>query len=225
MNGLQFFAKYALPPNLLGYCGPAFLTYDRSSLLQFEGAVPYLCLIARANNIKDEFDKRVVEAYWLGNDLLRNVSDKNLYSNIEERFRKRMNDKDWFWLVSQSIPDAKPHHAFHVFDIYRRAGLLRSGIKDKILETMDNCRINWGRVAGVEGNMILVECSALQFKDKQLRFGVPTIKKFSPSDVPIATGDEVSIHWNCICDKISPRQKRNLIYWTNFHLDLANKTL
>jgi len=205
----------------LGYCGPKFLACDKSSLLQFEGAVPYLRLIAQANNIKDEFDARVVEAYWLGNDLLKKVSDKNLYGNIENRFKKRMSGKDWSWLVAESIREAKPHHVFHVFDIYRRAGLMRSGAIEKVLETMDNCRISWGSMTD-EG---FVEYSPLVFKNNKLDFGEKTEKKLISLDSTIKVGDEVSFHWNYICDKISPRQKQNLTFWTKYHLDITNKTI
>ena len=33
----------------------------------FEGAYPYLELIAAANGIEDPLDTRVVDAYWIGN--------------------------------------------------------------------------------------------------------------------------------------------------------------
>ncbi|MBU1091736.1 hypothetical protein KKA27_02650 [Patescibacteria group bacterium] len=226
MNGMFMFLKYAQPPNLLGYCGPKSLSIERGSLLQFEGAVPYLRLIARANNIKDEFDERVVEAYWLGNDLLKNVSNKNLYRSVEERFRKKMGRKDWRWLMAESIPEAKPHHVFHVFDIYRRAGLLRSGAKDKILETINSCRIGWGRVVATELNTELnTEHFPLVFKGNKLQFGEKIIKKIISFDSSIKAGDEVSFHWNYVCDKITSQQKRNLIYWTQYHLDITNQTI
>ena len=229
MNGLQLFVKYALPPNVLGYCGPKFLTHNKSALLQFEGAVPYLRLIASANGIKDEFDGRVVEAYWLGNNLLEKVSDKNLYDNVANRFKKRTGTKDWFWLVSESIPKAKPHHVFHVFDVYRRAGLLRSGIKNNILDTIENCRIGWGRVIEINpsanSGQALVECTPIEFKENNLCLGKKTTKKTYLLDPSIKIGDDVSLHWNYICDKITPRQKKNLTYWTKFHLNITNQTL
>ena len=223
MNGLQLFIKYALPPNLLGYCGPDadLSSGDKHLLLQFEGAVPYLQLIASGNKVKDIFDRRVVEAYWLGNDLLENVSDKKLYDNIESRFKKKMKNKDWQWLVSESIPKAKPHHVFHVFDIYRRAGLLKSGTVDNVLETMDKCRIGWGKVI----DSGLVEYNPLIFKDNKLEFGEKTVKKLISLDSSIKVGDEVSFHWNHICDKITSIQKQNLIFWTKYHLDLTNHTI
>lgn len=225
MNGMFMFLKYAQPPNLLGYCGPKSLSIERGSLLQFEGAVPYLRLIACANNIKDEFDERVVEAYWIGNDLLKNVSDKNLYGNVESRFRKKMKNKDWSWLVAESIPKAKAHHVFHVFDVYRRAGLLKSGTIDNVLETMDKCRIGWGEVKSVKDNFVLVECLSLEFFGNKLCFGEPKTKKFLFLDNSIKVGDEVSLHWDYVCDKITPQQKRSLIYWTKYHLDITNKTI
>src|ERR1039458_5353739 len=85
-DGPLLFARYAYPPNALGYCGPG----DSQSLLElgadpgsvgndeglrrlarrFEGAWPYVELIAAANRIEDPLDLRVVEAYWIGNELL-----------------------------------------------------------------------------------------------------------------------------------------------------------
>jgi len=38
---------------------------------RFEGAWPYLQLIAACNGIGEPLDRRVVEAYWVGNELLK----------------------------------------------------------------------------------------------------------------------------------------------------------
>ncbi|PIQ69408.1 MAG: hypothetical protein COY22_01525 [Candidatus Tagabacteria bacterium CG_4_10_14_0_2_um_filter_40_13] len=242
------FAKYAFPPNVLQFCGPVeigsiFESFKgdkkareiKNLLLQFSGAVPYLQLIAGSNGIKDIFDERVVGAYWLGNNLLGNVEVKDVYRHIEGRFKKNINKKDWHWLISGSMPEAKPFHGFHVFDIYRRAGLLRSGDKNNILETMDKCRIGWGKVESVDLNnrskknlsfgIALVSYSPLEFFEKKIRFGGETIRKFFLVDESIKKGDEVSFHWDYVCDRITPIQKKNLIYWTNYHLNLANQTI
>jgi len=232
------FLKYALPPNVLQFCGPdetqvlseKLKQNDTSEelkqlLLQFEGAVPYLRLISIGNRIEDIFDYRVVEAYWLGNDLLKNISDKNLFANIKNRFKNKMKEKDWKWLVSSSVPLAKPHHVFHVFDIYRRAGLIRSGMKTNILETMDKCRIAYGKVKSVDGNNAIIEYEPLVFFEKKLIFGKKAERKALLLDPKIKKGDEVTIHWGHVCDKITKRQKNNLIFWTKYHLDLTNKTI
>jgi hypothetical protein len=248
MDGLLMFLKYAFAPNVLKFCGPSDTgsLFDglkekdlgremRELLLKFSGALPYLQLIAQKNAIKDIFDPKVVEAYWLGNDLLKNVSAKDIFGHTEERFRNKMDKKDWSWLVSGSIPQAKPFHAFHVFDIYRRAGLIQSGMKVNILETMDKCRISWSKVVSVDltknekDNLsfgtALVEYNPLEFSEKKLILGNSTTREVYLINSQIKKGDEVSIHWDYVCDKLTPYQKNNLMNWTNYHLNLTNKTI
>ncbi len=247
MDGLLTCAKYAFPPNLLKYCGPednaalfgALSEKEKSVelknlLLQFEGAVPYLRLIAFSSGIKDIFDYRVVEAYWLGNELLEKVEMKDFYSHLENRFKDRMKKKDWSWLISGSVPKAKPFHAFHALDIYRRTGFLRSGAKDKLIETINNCSIKGGRVLTTDfisgqknpgSGIALVEYTPIEFKNKKLQFGKKETRGYFLLDPSIKMGDNVSLHWDYVCDKITERQKNNLAFWTKFHLDLTNVTL
>ena len=79
--GPLLFARYAYPPNALGLCGAdetrTLLEYGDARASDgglaelartFEGAWPYLTLIAQANGIADPLDPRVVEAYWVGNE-------------------------------------------------------------------------------------------------------------------------------------------------------------
>ncbi|CAN5567481.1 hypothetical protein BH23CHL8_BH23CHL8_01340 [soil metagenome] len=74
-SGPILFARYAYGPNRLGLCGPddtdalfgeGSTDGDERELRElargFEGALPYLQLIARANAIPDPLDRRVVEA-------------------------------------------------------------------------------------------------------------------------------------------------------------------
>lgn len=246
MDGLLLFGKYAFAPNILQYCGPkdnkTFLEilkdYPKEKAgkknklaeefkylsLQFYGAVPYLKLIAGANGIKDFFNIKVVEAYWLGNNLLRNVSVNNLYCHIEKRFSKRMRVKDWQSMKNTEIINkAKPFHNFHVFNIYSRVGLIRSGAYGNILKTMDNCRINWGKVKEISNGNAVIEYSPLEFNNLgDLGLGEKTVKKFYFLDNSIKKGDDVSLHWNFICNKLTPQQKSNLSYWTNYHIHLFN---
>src|SRR5512132_906480 len=110
--GPILFARYAFGPNRLGYCGPddaaelfgeATNGGDLSALRrlaeQFEGAYPYLELIARANGLSDPLDSRVVEAYWLGNDLLTSVRPADLAGSLDIRFRRRLRHDGWRWLA------------------------------------------------------------------------------------------------------------------------------
>src|SRR6478672_6938187 len=152
-SGPVLFARYAYGPNRFGYCGPD----DADELLEagaagqdrvlralaqrFEGAYPYLALIARSAGIADPLDRRVVEAYWLGSELLRAVPASAFGASIDERFRDRVRPTDWRWLATKPIDGAKPVHAFHVLDVFPRVGLIRGGQIDGVLQVMDSCRI------------------------------------------------------------------------------------
>src|SRR5918997_5670109 len=101
--GLLLFIRYAFMPNHLGYCGgnenEILLEHAAENradprlapmLAKFTGAFPYLQTIAAANGVTDPFDPRVVEAYWLGNELLDHVEGGDLYRSLEERFGKHL---------------------------------------------------------------------------------------------------------------------------------------
>jgi len=244
-NGLILFSKYAFAPNTLQYCGPKEIESvfenitqkkeeisqsSKKLLLQFTGAVPYLELIARANNIRDIFDYRVVEAYWIGNEFLANVPAKDLYSSIADRFKDRATLKKWNEIAPKLILGAKPFHAFHVFDIGKKVGLINLGVVKEALETINNCRIGWGKVidrnlesSGFSiGNAIVEYYPIVIDSDNKLKIGDKTKRSFYFTDNNIRKGDKVSIHWQFICDKINTREQRNLIYWTNYHLNITN---
>ena len=99
-SGPVLFARYAYSPNRLGLCGPddaeslfgeATTGGDERELRRlaqgFEGAYPYLELIARANGLPDPLDARVVDAYWLGSPLLERVTPGLLADSLRSRFR------------------------------------------------------------------------------------------------------------------------------------------
>jgi len=166
VEGSLLFAKYAFSPNKMGYCGPAqggaifeycISNYSDEGLVNilkgFEGAFPYLKIIAESNGIKDYFDTRVVEAYWIGNNLLGGVKDKIFYDSLNERFSKKIEKNPMKWILTKPIMGAKPHHAFHVLDVYTKTGLSKSGLKSNVLETINNCLIMWGRIDHVTCNI------------------------------------------------------------------------
>jgi hypothetical protein len=246
MEGLLLFAKYGLPPNARGFCGskdcreivdcakadPAkYMSGLRAALLKFENALPYLRFIALENGIKDEFDVRVVEAYWLGNNLLSNISMGGFAGHLEDRFKGRMKNNEWKWLLTGSLPEAKPFHGFHVLDIYRRVDFKETDVSSRLLDQINFCRICWGEVksfSGVEAGGRFAEVSylPLEFSGKKIILsGRAKTRKVFINDLSIAPGDTVSIHWDYVCDKLDLRQENNLIYWTKFHLNLANKTI
>jgi hypothetical protein len=243
VSGPVLFARYAYGPNRFGYCGPD----DADELLEagiagqdrvlralatrFEGAYPYLSLIARANGLEDPLDRRVVEAYWLGNDLLAHVPVGALGASLDERFRPRLRRDDWRWLATKPAAGARPVHAFHVLDVFPRVGLIRGGRIDGILGVMDSCRIRWGRVLDRVGDQLVVSATRLELADGRLRQAAPEVERVQAwrdaagfIDPPEA-GDVVSIHWSWACDRLDRRQLGNLVAWTERQLAIANQTI
>ncbi len=244
MNGPQLFLRYAFMPNRLGYCGAedhqALLEYglegrvDRGLVVleqQFEGAYPYLQLIARANSIADPFDLRVVEAYWIGNELLERVDIGALFRSLEERFRGRTKPKEWPWLAAKAPAGARPHHSFHVLDVFPRVGLMRSGAAEHVLDTIEQCRIRWGRVVAVEAAHLRVEIAALALRDGKLALGPPRVEAVTRWVTGrgfvdgVSEGQWVSIHWGWACDVLTPAQRASLEQYTRLHVALCNQTL
>nr|BFE74952.1 hypothetical protein GCM10020092_082530 [Actinoplanes digitatis] len=128
VRGTLLFARYAYPPNELGYCGPegaaALLRPDAPAEIarrarRFEGAWSYLEFIAASAGIGDPLDEAVVEAYWIGNELLDGVSAPDLVAWLGERFHGQPGGT---WRTAGGR--ATPHHSFQVFEVYPWAGLL-----------------------------------------------------------------------------------------------------
>jgi hypothetical protein len=238
------FARYAFGPNRLGYCGPdeagelfAQATFGgdlrklRDLAAQFEGAYPYLCLIARSCDIRDPLDARVVEAYWLGNGLLGRVRARPFGDSLEARFKPRIRDEGWRWLGAKPDAGAVPNHAFHVLDIFPRVGMLRTGDTDRALQVMDSCRIRWGRVLERDGDSLVVSVVPMEMLGGRLRLGAPRAEKVrgwvdgAGFVEDVAPGDVVSIHWDWACERLDPRRLAALRAVTEAELELANQTI
>ena len=241
-QGPVLFARYAYPPNRLGLCGPA----DAPALLDgaaagadgelrelargFEGAYPYLQLIAEQNDLPDPLDQRVVDAYWLGSPLTAAVRPRAMHRDLVRRFRARMPVGDWRWLEAALAGGSRPMHAFHVLEIFPRIGLMRGGRPDPVIETMDACRIRWGRVVDVVGERLLVSARRLDLVDGRLALGPERTELATgwrgPSGVlgGVSPGDWVSLHWSWACDRLSPSQLGRLASWTSLALASANQS-
>jgi len=242
LSGALRFAAYAYPPNALGYCGP-----DAShQLLQqvaagvddpdlrrlargFEGAWPYLELIAAANGIRDPLDASVVEAYWVGNSLLNHVGPRLLGDSLETRFRGRAG-RSWSRLVDAVPAGAVPHHSFHVFGIYPWVGLLREGRVDAPLHVLDRCRVRWGQVVELRGAEAVVSSRPLCWDGRQLVLG-----RARPETVvlradglglagPVVVGDWCSLHWEWLCERLDRAQLAALVRCTTQQLRVVNGT-
>ncbi len=242
--GPLLFGRYAFAPNRLGYCGPddnrALLEYVASrrpdtGLLElerrFEGAYPYLRLIAEANGIPDPFDARVVEAYWIGNACLERVDAASFYESLSARFRPRMDSRTFDWLAGKLSLGARPHHNFHVFDVYMRAGLMNDSRATIAVQSMDSCRISWGTVVAVDGPELVVERPRLGLAEGKLALTPPEVVRVTRQVDGLGFADDaqpgamVSIHWNWACEVLTGSKLQRLRAATKRYMDLANATL
>lgn len=243
VSGTILFARYAFSPNRLKFCGPDahWDIFEYTSrklsdqgltelLSEFEGAYPYLEFIASENKIADPFAFKVVEAYWIGNELLGNINLSKFYDHLKERFKKRTKAKSFEYLMGKVPLGAKPYHAFHVFDIFTRIGGIRGIDLGPALETINNCKISWGKIIKVRENALEIEYQPLHL-DKKLFFGPNEVKRIdyqfksrSFLENP-QIGDWISFHWNWACDVLTERQLKNLQKWTLWHLKIANFTI
>lgn len=240
LQGTLRFIRYGFMPNRLEYCGPigdndALLGYavERVSddgltplLQRFTGALPYLKLIAQSNGLADPFDPRVVEAYWIGNELLERVEVRQLYESLVERFGKQLTGRTRELVLGKAPAGARPHHSFHVLDVYSRVGN-----REPTLRTLDQCRISWGRVVSVDGSELVVDRPAVVIRAGKLALSESRQERvlrqldghgFAEAAV---CGDWVSIHWGWVCEVLDERQRRDLERYTRYHLAIANQTL
>ena len=213
--GTRLFARYAYPPNALGYCGPQ----DASSLLlradatgeiavrarAFEGAWAYLEFIARSAGIADPLDARVVEAYWIGNDLLDRVPPAELTAFLRHRFAGQ-HGGSW----ASADDRAVAHHSFHVFEVYPWAALLRRTGNPSAVSVLDRCRIRTGVVRAVHGPTATVVSRPLIWADGTLTAGPPVEEVARTLPRELEPGDRVALHWDWICDILTGAQQATL---------------
>ena len=239
--GLLRLARYSFAPNSLKYCGPerqsqmrAYVqakTSDRGlgeMLEQFDTLYKYLAMIAYENNIRDPFDTRVVEAYWLGNGLLAKTKYKPLAVALTDGLElpKKLTPRQLATTLSK-LDEAVAHHTFHVLNIFRRTGHLPIA---HTLLTMDSCRISWGRIVGSgqwavgsKNNEYFVEVKPLVYRQGVLELGKKIIKSVKSIGLEPKIGEWVSVHWGCVCEVLSARQLGNLEYYTKLAIELANR--
>jgi len=237
-------------PNKLGYCGPD----DRGKILQclqesvvdgklistlknFEAAYPFIKLIGKSTG-REPFDYRVAEAYWIGNELLNRVPPDQFYKFALNDLGKK-NHAEIKNLFLSLQHRALPHHTFYVLntamsvlsDHHHAAG---AG-PEKLAETIDNCRISWGRVVKVQKDRLVVKYRPFGVRDGKIKFKPYALKKVEydqelPPFDKILPGTPVSMHWNFACDVLTETQLRNIeaytkgdVNSTNLYLDAVRK--
>jgi len=241
-SGPKLAALYGLIPNELGFCGPRqhllrkFIkgkitaTQILPVLKQFEAAYSYYQLIAQKNKIKTgPFNKKVVEAYWIGNELLDKITADDLRELIIEKFsRPGLLSKETAIAKAKRIPaSAKPHHSSHVLILGSITGRVNFEGDTKL---KDVCRVSWGKIIKKskiknQKSKITVEYQPLA-GNKKIILGKPIKKEiiWDKNLIPkIKIGDWVSFHWNHAIQILTTSDVANLQKYTLNTLKTLNE--
>ncbi|GFG49586.1 hypothetical protein CQY20_19290 [Mycolicibacterium agri] len=231
--GYALFARYAFPPNELGYCGPAeaevLLRGDNPAAVAehakaFDGAWPYLHAIAEAAGIADPLDAEVVHDYWIGGPLLGRVDPAHLVANLRRAFAGQVTGL----LADPGITQgALAHHSFQVLVVYPWVRFLDRDAATA-LKVLQDCRIRWGTVESVDNEHVWTTARALTYADGVLALGEPRRERVrwrkdgvSLIEAP-RPGDVVSAHWDWTCGVLTDAECVALADSTQTTLDLVN---
>ncbi len=197
---------------------------------QFEGAWPYLELIAAGAGVADRLDAAVVDGYWLGNRLSRMVEPATFEAGLRAAVDGRIGVA---WAdVSAAIADGGlPTHAFHVLSVSPWVPLLARGVVSEALRVLDGCRIGWGEVQRVDGDRALVRRRPLVWDGDVLRLGAPGDRWLQSGAAGLALsgslspGDVVATHWDWVCEVLAPGRVEDLETATHHQLELVERRL
>ncbi len=207
MQGVELAARFSIATNRLKYCGPEDaepalfrtivegkdLEASRTALLRFEALEPYLTAIAAKHGL-DPLDHDVVEAYWIGNELLEDFTRED-FRGILEVLTRRGLPRTMADAFAAHLPQRPlPHHTFHVS--YVGVGNVTGHVKTT-LPNMEACRASWARVLQVSKDRLEVEKPALAYARGRISIG-PAAREtvaYDPRMLPrVRKGDHVALH-------------------------------
>ena len=242
LENIAYCARYAFMPNRLHLCGPEnqadvlefYSKIDRPQksieplLEKFETMFPYLKMIAAANREKDPFEKKIAEAYWIGNEKLMNVPPRKLFDHLRFNLRidKSLGFKDFGDFKKKFNQIAPAHHNFHVFSVLKRTGNTKSF---HTLASMDACRISWGIVDEILPGRLKVKTKPLAIDARGRIFEGDFIQKIAQNNVEgvillkgLKKDDCVSMHWGAVCEKLNKEQLSYLKHCARLSFEFAN---
>ena len=240
-GGEAVFARYAFPPNDLGHCGPpgseVLLAAGSGAAAgpdvaeraaAFDGAWPYLRLLAAVAG-SGELDAAVVSAYWLGGGLVDQVDVDEFAATVLLDFAGQPGVADRL-AAAPGLLTPGPSHAFHVFVVYPWVSLLGSG-GDVPRRVLDSCRVRWGTVESVDGETLAVRARPLTWDGAALSLGEGQLQtaRWSRDEHAFVTeprpGDQVSLHWDWVCDRLDDAQVAAVATTTERQLWRVNRWL
>src|SRR5208282_5476952 len=220
------------------YCGPrdaepvlyAAITENqeldraRDALRRFEALNPYLEAIGAKHHL-DPFDESVVEAYWVGNDLL-DAFDRDDFRRILDALVRRGLPRSTAERLNRWLPEHPiPHHMFHV--AFVGVGEV-TGHVETTIANMEACRPASALVTAVDGSSVRLRGPTLSVAEGRLTLGGEADRTlaYDPKILPgLSAGDTLAVHWSHAAISLTPSQRARLAAYTARSLDAANEAL
>lgn len=225
-KALKLASLFSYSPNHKGYCGrdsagDAFtqcITKGHCStvpkeLKHFIVLYPYLRTIAALTGLSP-FDYKVIEAYWIGNNLLENIQVSG-YEVLLKEFTKQGVPS---WLID-SLKKKKPKQFIpnHLFQVLHIGVGQASGSVPFDIRSINSCMIRWGKVIAEKADSKIV-ISLKKLSQSKKGYKLKSVKEVMSSEAcPFfkpKVGDLVAVHWGHVVKRLTKREETNLTYWT-----------
>ena len=238
MDGVALASRFSIATNRLNYCGPAEAepalyraivsgqgdAEARRALEGFEALWPYLEAIGKKHGL-DPLDAKVVEAYWIGNELLDSFG-RDDFRKILDGLRGRGLPASVAERLNQNLPkEPIPHHMFHVAFV---GGGAVTGHVPTTLANIESCRPTWATVFARGPELLHVIRSSLRAENGRLAWGQDRPEKlvYDPRVVPdVQPGWSVVVHWHWPALILSATQLTSLRDVTERSIAAANEAL
>lgn len=230
-HALQLASRFSYSPNHLGYCGrhtahAAFTKCIRQGscasvaeeISHFIVLYPYLKTIAQATDLTP-CDYRVIEAYWMGNDLLSRIPVKYYDTLIEEFTHQGVPDT-----LTQDLRNRRPRTFIpsHLFQVLHVGVGQASGAVPFTIESVNECAVRWGVVKERDGNGS-VRVNLCTFE--HTRDTISVVERGSTASFhthacdTVSVGDTVAVHWGGVVKVLDGEELSQLRYWSSVTLD------
>jgi hydrogenase maturation factor len=159
---------------------------------------PYLSLIGKYAKL-DPFHKDVVEAYFMGNDLIEKVPHRELLRMVSELIKTKSP-----LVLSKKF---KATHNFYVFCISPYVKQRKEGI----LVFMDLCSVSLGVVREISPNE-MVPIAVVERKTVKGEIVTEKMIYDRTTAREVTVGSQVATHWRRVVKKINKDEAKNLEY-------------
>lgn len=186
-------------------------------LLRFSSVMPYLELIASKNG-KKALDYDVIEAYWIGNGLLDNISSEDIKKMIADKFSE-LPPEAAEELLANIPSSAAPNHNFQILHAHSILGKVAPKLRNA-----DKCRISVATVKKVLDDKMVVSHKPFIVEEK-IRFGDIEEKEIEYDKgflSEVKAGDKVAMHWDFPVCILTDEQARNLDKYTEKNVEAMN---